>query len=98
MKEPKKNLKSVVEGIAQKHGIPPLPVEAPADKPLDVEGLEKAVVKLNAYAAQRNVDRLDLADKHERDLLDFLLKAEEAYFQSLKNKVAKIIEGATRIA
>ena len=97
-----KNLDAVVERIIQEEGpVPTVPVEAPqqvVDSPLDVEALEKAIVKLNAYAAQRSVERLDLADKHDRDLLEFLLKGEEAYFQSLKDKVALVIRGATRIA
>jgi hypothetical protein len=83
---------------------PPLPVEAPApkpDKPLDVEGLYSALSKLHYYEESRAKLRCELVESYKsphKDLGDSLLKGEEAYFQSLKNKVAALIEGATRIA
>ena len=77
----------------------PSPSEQPpqAEKLLDTKELQYACTKLNMYTNVRVKTRLDIADSRDTELAEFLLKAEEGYFQSLKNKVAAIIQGATRI-
>ena len=79
--------------------IEDLPVEAPVvDKPLDMKALQEMTTQLNQYTKTRLIIRLEIAQKYTEGLTEFLLKGEETYFLSLKNKVASLIQGATRIA
>ena len=78
---------------------PPIPQEATQpDKPLDVKALQEATANLNRYSANRESARdLIRIQWWSEGMVEHLLKGEEAYFQSLKNKVAALIQGATRI-
>ena len=76
-----------------------VPVEAPqVDKPLDTKALEKALSELHEHTKQRPGYRHGLEQVFSPELTEYLLKGEEAYLQSLKNKIAALIQGATRIA
>ena len=78
---------------------PNLP-EEPVDKPLDTKALEEALKELHGHTEKRAVLRhcLGNGEAFTKEFAVYLLQGEEQYLQSLKNKVAALIQGATRIA